>query len=42
MGPTVIGVVVVAYTFVGALFGMWLRTALPDHHLDHASSSCHP
>ena len=37
MGPTVIGVVVVACTFGGALFGMWLRTALPEHHLDAAS-----
>jgi hypothetical protein len=24
-------------TFGGALFGMWLRTTLPDHHLDDES-----
>lgn len=34
MEPTVIGVIVFACTFGGALLGMWLRTALPVHHLD--------
>jgi Protein of unknown function (DUF4239) len=33
MNPTVIGFVVLACTFGGALLGMRLRLALPDHHL---------
>ena len=33
MHPTVIGIVVLACTFGGALIGMRLRLALPDHHL---------
>ena len=34
MHPTVIGVIVFACTFGGALLGIWLRTALPEHHLN--------
>lgn len=37
MSPTTIGVVVFAFTFGGALLGMWLRTTLPNHHLDGES-----
>jgi Protein of unknown function (DUF4239) len=33
MHPTVIGIVVLACTFGGALLGMRLRLALPEHHL---------
>jgi len=33
MHPTAIGLVVLMCTFGGALLGMRLRTALPDHHL---------
>ena len=34
MSPTIVGMIVFACTFGGALVGMWLRTALPEHHLD--------
>lgn len=37
MDPTVIGVIVFACTFGGALLGIWLRTALPEHHLNAES-----
>jgi hypothetical protein len=37
MNPTVIGVIVFACSFGGALLGMWSRTALPAHHLDAES-----
>jgi hypothetical protein len=37
MNPTVVGSIVFACTFGGALLGMWLRTALPKHHLDAES-----
>ena len=37
MGPTVVGLIVFLCTFGGALLGMWLRTALPEHHLDAES-----
>ena len=37
MNPTIIGMIVVACTFGGALVGMWLRTVLPDNHLDAES-----
>ena len=37
MYPTIIGIVVFACTFGGALLGMWLRTTLPEHHLDAKS-----
>ena len=33
MTPTVFGMIVFAFSFGGALLGMWLRTALPEHHL---------
>src|SRR5512137_1012041 len=34
MNPTVIGLIVFACTFGGAMLGMWLHTTLPKHHLD--------
>jgi len=34
---TVIGSMVFGCTFGGALLGMWLRNALPEHHLDKES-----
>lgn len=34
MHITGIGVIVFVCSFGGALLGMWLRTALPEHHLD--------
>jgi hypothetical protein len=34
MNPTVIGLIVFACTFGGALLGMWLRNTVPKHHLD--------
>jgi hypothetical protein len=34
MNATVIGLIVFACTFGGAMLGMWLRTTLPKHHLD--------
>ena len=37
MDATVVGIIVFTCTFVGALFGMWLRTALPEHWLDAES-----
>ena len=37
MDAAVVGLIVFACTFAGALFGMWLRTALPAHHLDSES-----
>ena len=37
MNPTIVGMIVVACTFGGALLGMWLRTVLPAHHLDAES-----
>ena len=37
MNPTIVGMIVVACTFGGALVGMWLRTVLPAHHLDAES-----
>ena len=33
MNPTIVGTIVFICTFGGALLGMWLRTALPAHHL---------
>jgi hypothetical protein len=32
-----VGTVVFACTFAGALLGMWLRAALPEHHVDSDS-----
>jgi hypothetical protein len=37
MNPTVIGMITFACSFGGALLGMWLRTALPEHHFDAES-----
>lgn len=37
MHALVIGVIVFACTFGGALLGIWLRSALPAHHLDAES-----
>ena len=37
MTPTVIGTLVVVCTVGGALVGLWLRAALPDHHLSNDS-----
>jgi hypothetical protein len=38
MHPALVaGAITFACTFVGALFGMWLRTALPGHHMDDDS-----
>jgi hypothetical protein len=35
--PTLVGTVVFACTFAGAVFGMWLRAVLPAHHVDSDS-----
>ena len=37
MSPTIISMVVFACTFAGVLAGMWLRAALPEHHLSNES-----
>ncbi len=37
MHATIVGIIVFTCTFGGALLGMWLRTALPEHHLDAES-----
>ena len=37
MHPTLVGVIVFACTFGGALLGMWVRTILPAGHLDEDS-----
>ena len=37
MNPTFIGMIVFACSFGGAMLGMWLRTALPAHHLNAES-----
>jgi hypothetical protein len=34
MNPTTVGAISFAFTFGGALAGMWLRDRLPQHHLD--------
>ena len=34
MSPMMVSSIVFTCTFGGALLGMWLRTALPAHHLD--------
>ena len=31
MDATIVGLIVFACTFAGALLGMWLRTVLPEH-----------
>ncbi|OGT82527.1 MAG: hypothetical protein A3H91_03575 [Gammaproteobacteria bacterium RIFCSPLOWO2_02_FULL_61_13] len=30
-----VGIIVCAFTFGGALIGIWLRSTLPEHHLDN-------
>ena len=37
MNGSVVGVIVLVCTFGGALIGVWLRKALPGHHLDSDS-----
>lgn len=37
MNPTMTGFIVFTCAFLGALFGMWLRNVLPEHHLDEES-----
>lgn len=37
MKPTVVGMLVFAFTLAAALLGNWLRTILPDHHLSDES-----
>jgi hypothetical protein len=37
MNPAIIGIIVFACTFAGALFGIRLRTTLPEHHLNNES-----
>ena len=37
MDATIVGLIVFACTFAGALLGMWLRTTLPEHQLDTES-----
>jgi hypothetical protein len=37
MKPVLMGVLVFALAFAGVLFGTWLRTALPKHHLEDES-----
>jgi UDP-N-acetylmuramyl pentapeptide phosphotransferase/UDP-N-acetylglucosamine-1-phosphate transferase len=37
LNPTIVGLIVFACTFAAALLGMWLRTTLPEHHLDAES-----
>jgi Protein of unknown function (DUF4239) len=34
MSPTLIGLIVFLFTFVGALFGAWVRASLPRHHVE--------
>jgi len=34
MNPTLVGAIVFVCTFGGALLGMWVRTLLPEQHLD--------
>jgi hypothetical protein len=36
MNPTIVGMIVFICPFAGALFGMWLRGVLPEHHLNGA------
>jgi hypothetical protein len=37
MSGSVVGIIVLACTFGGALIGLFLRKALPGHHLDSDS-----
>ena len=34
MNPTSIGIITFAFAFGGVVLGLWLRSALPKHHLD--------
>lgn len=37
MNPTKIGIITFAFAFGGVVLGLWLRSALPKHHLDEDS-----
>jgi hypothetical protein len=37
LNSALVGTITFACTFAGAMFGMWLRSALPEHHLDNDS-----
>ena len=37
MNPTTIGIITFAFAFGGVVLGLWLRSALPSHHLDEDS-----
>lgn len=37
MNPTLVGLIAFGCAFGGTLIGMWLRTTLPEHHLDEDS-----
>jgi hypothetical protein len=37
MNPTLVVSVVFAFTLGGTLLGMWLRSVLPEHHLNNES-----
>ncbi len=37
MNPTIVSMIVFICTFGGAMLGMWLRSILPEHHLDAES-----
>ena len=37
MKPAIVGMIVFVCTFGGALVGNWLRTTLPEHHLNDES-----
>ena len=37
MNPTIVCMIVFTCTFGGVLLGMWVRTTLPEHHLDAES-----
>lgn len=37
MNPTLVGLMTFGFAFGGILVGMWLRSILPDHHLDDDS-----
>lgn len=37
MNTSIVGLIAFICTFAGAMFGMWLRTVLPEHHLSTES-----
>ncbi|HEY6368155.1 MAG TPA: hypothetical protein VI585_25525 [Candidatus Binatia bacterium] len=39
MDATIVGTIVFTCTFAGALLGMWLGTALPEHWLSESSQT---